>query len=62
MRLRRKVTQRVQIRVDSPNSRLVVRGGSGESPARALVGVCIDRPSKRIKANPKKDAVSMQEG
>ena len=62
VRLKRKVTQRVAIRVDSPSSRLILSGGSRESPARALVGICIDRASRRIKANPKVDAKSMEEG
>jgi hypothetical protein len=59
VKLRRKVTQRVHIKVESPNNRLVLSGGSGECPVRALVGICIERPSKRIKANPNMDAVSI---
>jgi hypothetical protein len=62
VRLNRKVTQRVATRVDSPNSRLILSGGSGKSPARALVGRCINRASRRIKANPKVDAKSMEVG
>jgi hypothetical protein len=58
VRLRRKVAQRVQIKVESPNSRLVLSGGSGECPIRAFVGMCIESPSKRIKVNPNMDAMS----